>query len=307
MRERSAGGSVARQLTLVAAIVLALGTTARNREYQSALILAQTAVDRYPTSVGRHVLATELIGAGRRDEARQQLALAVPDAPRAYYTLGVLLYEDRRWDEAIQQFRRFVERLPYIFEAISARRYIGMALAAQGRWAEAVLEYRAVLGMNPPPEEEVNVRGLLGDALRHQELFDEAVSQYRFFLQVHPADVGALTGAAISLGATGHIEPAIELFQRAAAADPRDIAVQSNLANVFLDARRPAEAVVPARRAVALRPNDAASHDLLGRALFLAGDPDAAIAELEVARQLAPDAAEIREHLAAALRARPRS
>src|SRR5262245_48441325 len=189
MPERSAGGSVARQLLWIAALVLALGTTARNREYQSALVLAQTAVDRYPTSVGRHVLATELMAAGRRDEARRQLALALPDAPRAYYTLGVLLFEERRWDDAIQQFRRFVERLPYIFEAVSARRYTGMALAAQGRWAEAVLEYRAVLGMHPVPDEEISVRGLLGDALRQQERFDEAIDEYRVYLQVHPMDV----------------------------------------------------------------------------------------------------------------------
>src|SRR5262249_21643501 len=106
MRE---GGSVATHATLLAATVLALGTTARNRDDRSGRVLAQTTVDRYPTSVGHHVLATELILAGRRDEARRQLALALPDAPRAHYTLGVLLFEERRWDEAIQQFRRFVE------------------------------------------------------------------------------------------------------------------------------------------------------------------------------------------------------
>src|SRR5262249_54827094 len=131
--------------TIIAAAALGLGTAARNREYQSAMVLAQTSVDRYPTSVGHHVLATELIVAGRRHEARQQLALALPGAPRAHYTLGVMLFEERRWDEAIQQFRQFVERLPYIFEAISARRYTGMAYAAERRWAEAVEEYRAVL------------------------------------------------------------------------------------------------------------------------------------------------------------------
>src|SRR5262249_33650995 len=162
MRE---GGSVARQATLVVATVLALGTTARNREYRSGLVLAQTAVDRYPTSVGHHVLATELILGGRRDEAKGQLALALPDAPRAYYTLGVLLFEERQWNEAIRAFRQFAERLPYIFEAISARRYTGMAFAAQRRWAEAAHEYRAVLAMHPPPDEEVRVRALLGDAL----------------------------------------------------------------------------------------------------------------------------------------------
>jgi protein O-GlcNAc transferase len=264
MRE---AGALWRQATLAAAIVLAMGTTARNREYQSALLLAQTAVDRYPTSVGHHVLATELIVAGRRDEAKSQLALALPAAPRAHYTLGVLLLEEKRWDEAIREFRQFVERLPYIYEAVSARRFMGMAFAGEGRWDEAAQEYRAALAMNPLQEEEMPVRLLLGEALRKRMRFDEAIEQYRLYLQVYPADVVALTGAAISLGATGRLDPAIALFQRAAAAAPGDGAVQRNYAYALLEADRPAEAVVPAQRAVALRPGDADARDVLARAL----------------------------------------
>src|SRR5262249_52970722 len=198
---------------------------------------------------------------GRRDEARRQLALALPDAPRAHYTLGVLLFEERRWGEAVPEFRRFGERLPDIFAGISPRRHIGVAFAAHGR--------RRGGGRR---DHGAAARCLLGNALKGQRLFDEALAQYRLCLQVHPMDVAALNGAAIALGATGRLEEAIELFRRAAAAEPDDGALQRNLANVLVDAGRPVEAVEPARRAVALRPDDAEAHDLLGRGRLPAGE-----------------------------------
>src|SRR5215470_4250435 len=178
-----------RLLILAAAVCLGESTSARNREYQSALVLAQTAVDRYPTSVGHHVLATELLAAGRRDEAKEQLALALPGAPRAYYTLGVLLLDEGKRAEAIQQFRRFIERLPYIYEAVLARQAIGMAFAGDGRWDEAAQEYRTALAMNPLREDELAVRLLLGEALRKGQRYDEAIEQYRAYLQGRPEDV----------------------------------------------------------------------------------------------------------------------
>src|SRR6185369_77263 len=115
--------------------------------------------------------------------------------------------------EAIQQLRQFVERLPYMYEAISARRLMGMAFAGEGRWDEAAQEYRAALAMNPSRDEELDVRLLLGEALRKRQLFEQAFEQYRVYLRVRPADVMALTGAAIALGATGHLDQAIPLFQ----------------------------------------------------------------------------------------------
>jgi hypothetical protein len=81
--------TVAAVVILACAAALGAGSVARNRDYQSALRLARTTVERRPTSVARHALATELLNAGAADEAMVHLRQAVAGAPRARFTLGV--------------------------------------------------------------------------------------------------------------------------------------------------------------------------------------------------------------------------
>ena len=70
------------------------------------------------------------------------------------------------------------------------------------------------------------------------------------------------------------------------------------LALALLDAGRPAESVVEARRAVALRPEDALGHTLLGQGLVGIGQPAEAVTEFERAIELDPSDADARRGLA---------
>src|SRR5207249_8595031 len=233
---------------VVVATALAQGTISRNREYESSLRLAQTIVERHPTSVGHHVLAAELIAAGRHDEAMTHLRQALPGAPRAYHTLAFELAEQNKWDEVIPALQAFLEAEPLLLEAISARQLLGRAFAAQKRWAEASEQYRLVLTMRPSPDEETTTHLMYADALFAQGALDQAVAQYRAYLQARPTDVGALTNLAIALGATAHIEEAIAAFRRAVEVRPDDGALHRNLANILFDHGDVDVALGPARR-----------------------------------------------------------
>ena len=70
------------------------------------------------------------------------------------------------------------------------------------------------------------------------------------------------------------------------------------LAAMDLDKGDLAEAGIMARQAVGADPSLAESHHLLGRVLFGTGDMKESAKELEIARQLAPDSAGVRAHLA---------
>ena len=85
---------------------LGLGTVDRNREYGSAVRLAETALERFPTGVAHHTLAVELLAVGQSDEAMHHLRQAVPEAPRAYETLGRELFRQGKLDEAIDGLKR---------------------------------------------------------------------------------------------------------------------------------------------------------------------------------------------------------
>jgi tetratricopeptide (TPR) repeat protein len=300
---KRASGSI---LLVAVAMLLATATVARNREYGSSLLMAQTVVDRYPTSYAHHELANQLIAAGRHEEAMAHLRLAVPGAPRAHFTLGAELFEQGRTDEAISELQTFLEKQPLLLEVVSARELLGRAFARQERWQEAVQQYRQVLKMNPSAEQVIETHLVLANALYAMKSYDEASNHYRQFVQARPDHVGALSRLGIALMATGQIPDAISAFRRAADINPQDGAVQQNLANALFDARNVDAAAEPARRAVALRPDDPVAHDLLGQILAEQGQLTAAIAEFQRALTIDPNAADAREHLAQVTRASKR-
>jgi tetratricopeptide (TPR) repeat protein len=276
---------------------LAASTFARNHEYASGLVLAGTSVDRHPSSVAHHYLANELVQVGREDEAMVHLRQALPGAPGAHYSLGALLYKRREWNEAIDELQAFVRERPMQLEAVVARQLLGQAFAKQQRWQAAIEQYQMVLAMNPSSAQWVETQGLLGVACFGAQRFGEAVVHLGEYVKAVPADLVALTDLAVSLVATSRLDDAIGVFRRAVNVNPQDGGLQLNLANALFDHREADEAAVHAEQAVALRPGDPAAHDALGRARAVQGKLADARAQFERALQIAPDDADVQEHL----------
>jgi tetratricopeptide (TPR) repeat protein len=290
--------TVAAVAVLACAAALAVGTVARNRDYGSALQLARTTVERRPTSVARHALATELLNAGAADEAMAHLRQAVDGAPRARFTLGVQLLKQGDTNAAIDELQHFLREQPLLLEAVSARQLLGQALAEQQQWAQAIEQYRLVLSMNPSRTQRLETQGLLGMALVRTERYDEAVSLYRAYLGERPRDVDALSHAGIALLATNNLDEGLGAFRRAVELAPENGDMRRNLAAALFDRREIEEAAVHAERAIALQPADATAHDLFGRILAVQGDFAGARAQFERALQIAPDDPDAKEDLA---------
>jgi tetratricopeptide (TPR) repeat protein len=272
-------------LLAAVAATLAVGTAARNREYQSAVVLSETTVERYPTPVAHAVLAEQLLFAGDRQAARAHLRLALPGAPRAHYLLGVELFKDGHLDDAIAELRAFIREQPYLAHVIAAHGYIGKAFALQERWPDAIGEFREMLritSFNPVAEQS------LAEALFHHREFAEAILHYRAYLDTEPNDVDVLNELGIALASTGKTDDAIQAFRRAEATDPRNGPVQRNLASALGITHNVAEAATHARQAVLLQPDDAGSHEILASLLEQQGHLEEATAEFERSLQLDP-------------------
>jgi tetratricopeptide (TPR) repeat protein len=279
------------------AVAFFMGIVARNREYASPVLLARTAVERYPTSVAHHQLGVALLVAGDRYAAMTELRQAIPGAPRAHYTLGVELLKDGRTSDAIDQFQTFLRQQPNLVEAISARQLLGRALAQQQRWPEAIEQQRQVLTMNPSETQRLDTHALLAEAYFGAGNFQDAIAHCQEYLRARPDDGRVLTRLGIAFIATERLDEAIAAFRRAAAAAPSDADAQLNLANALHDRQDFQEAVVYARKALALRPANAATHHLLGRLLALLGRFDEARTHFDRALQIDPANADARENL----------
>ena len=295
---RRAGPMVAGAALALVSIALAAGTFARNRDYQSSLRLAQTIVERYPTSVGHNVLGGALIAAGNDEAAIAELRRALPGDPRAYYPLGVELLKQAKWSEAIDALQAFLrEKLLPPFEAVPARQGLGQAYAHEQRWREAIEQYRMVLRMNPTIAQQASTRAWLGDALSAQQHFAEAAVEYQAYLRLRPNDTGVLTHLGIVLMATDKLDDALVIFRRAVEIEPKNGQLQRNLATALLDHNDVTEAVDYARRAIQLSPGDPSLHNLLGRAFASVGKLDESRAEFERALDIDPSNVEASEDL----------
>ena len=271
-RAAAAGGIVLLVLTTAAFVGR---TLARNREYASALTLAETVVQRRPTAVAHHILAEQLTLADRHDEAIEHLRQATAGGDsRASHLLGNQLFSRGRLEEAAEQLEAFVRTsdLPYrlvprwleppLADVIAARSLLARIYLMQSRWPQASDQAQRVLTIN---RSNLEARGLLADALFGQQQFEEASVNYREYLAARPDDVHALTNFAVTRVAAGRIDEAVAAFRRAVDVDPRNPNSRRMLTMALMDAGDFEAAAVQAREGITLSPDDPVMRELLGR------------------------------------------
>lgn len=246
---------------VVGALVLILGgmTVARNRDYASALTIAQQDFAAWPRDYTQGAVGTELARLGRDDESIAPLTVAARSDPRARYNLGVALFNTGRHDEAIRHLTALAEEHPMREEAPWARRIAGHSYSLQERWTAAMAEFRMVLAMTPH------------DA--------EARRLYARALNAH----------GIERGTAGEHAKAAEAFRESLAQDPTGRGVRHNLATALLDSGDVRAAASEARTALEQDQTDPGLYNLLGRALAMQGEFREALINLEAAAKLRPD------------------
>ena len=282
-------GRVVAMASLALAIgSLGFGTIARTREYASALTMARTVYERWPTGASAHMLGTELRAAGRREEAVRYLREGAATYPPNRYVLAVQLSELGKVDEAIAEFRRFIQDEPKLDTAREAERLIVQAFIGQQRWSDAIAELKQMIDRSPGRADAI---ALLADTYFQKGDHAAAIPVYQTFLGLEPGQPEALANLGIAFAATGRTAEAVETFRAVHRARPNDATAALNLARALLDRAGPCdvtEAVELAKHGVALLPTVAASYELLGRALELSGNPPGARVAYERALALDP-------------------
>lgn len=205
-----------------------------------------------------------------------------------------------------------------------------------GRLEEAERACRGLLASAPDAgPTRPHVQELLGLVLHRRGDAAGAVAAFQALVAAGTAQGSTWSNLAVSLGALGRADEALEALGRGVAAQPDDLGLRLRWAGALADAgsgetaerearillerapghpeslrvlglalhlqRRDPEAVACLRRAVAARPRDARAHGHLGAALLETGDFPAAEAALRAALALEPAAAESWYSLGAAL------
>jgi tetratricopeptide (TPR) repeat protein len=104
----------------------------------------ERALELDPNSPDAQSFYAKMLWSGRLDEAILHMRRAQeldPVSPVMYVDLGKMLNSARRFDEAMQQYRKALELNPNFW---AARRNLALCYAAQGRYEEAIAELERI-------------------------------------------------------------------------------------------------------------------------------------------------------------------
>ncbi|MEN6459278.1 MAG: tetratricopeptide repeat protein [Thermoguttaceae bacterium] len=169
-----------------------------------------------------------------------------PECWMAEDNLGVLLAENRRFEEAIPHHLRALQIKPNHVKALNN---LGFAAAALGRADEAIAYYGKALKFKP---DDAQAHYNLANLLTRLERLDGAIEHYRAAIKAEPRYLDAYCNLAAALAAKGRIGEAIAYCRQALAIRPASARAWMILAELCAASHQQADALAAARQALAL-------------------------------------------------------
>ena len=222
-----------------------------------------------------------------------------PDCWLAYDNLGGCLYNEGRFEEAMQNYRKAIQINPNDFDTLFN---LGTDFAAQGRFDEAIEDFHKAIQVDPHSSDALNN---LGNALAARGRIDEAIQNYRQAIQINPNFPKALNNLGVALAAMGKLDEAIENYRQAIHIKPNYSEALNNLGHVLANKGRLDEAIESFHEAIQVDSHSSDALNNLGVALATKGQFDEAIENYRQAIQIKPNSSDALNNLAWALATSP--
>jgi tetratricopeptide (TPR) repeat protein len=227
---------------------LNLGSTALRRgDARKALSLYQKELKTYPTSAALHQIGRVYASLGKADSARHAYEQAIvldSTFATAYLRLAELYKEGGELDRALRYARQGLALQP---DNLNYRYFIGSLLLLNGQVQEAVVELEAVVAKRPwhywanynlgqafvrLGRQDEGKRYLAKAESLQAEL--KNVQDWENLVENNPDQLMLWVNYGEALRRAGRIEEAIEAYQVAISLEPRFVALQNNLAIMYL-------------------------------------------------------------------------
>jgi tetratricopeptide (TPR) repeat protein len=234
---------------------------------------------------------------GREQEALEQFAAVLQQGPdaKAYYNMGVVLFNQNKLDDARQCFQAALQLQPNNAEA---HNNLGNVLASQGKANEAGEQFAAAVAAAPDlVEAQCNLARYFagkGDAVRAAEC-------YRAALSARPDLAEAHLGLALLLQQAGQLPEAAAHYAEAVRLQPDLAEAQNNLSNLAARMHDSPSAITHAQAAIRLKPDWAEAHYNLANGYFMEKKFQDAVAQYSLAINLRTNYLEAHQNLGYAL------
>ena len=232
----------------------------------------------------------------RDDETFYRHIIALnPQARYAHFNLGDALYNQGRYEEALEPARVAMEQAP---DYPTAYVSLGKILNALGRFKEAETHLRHIIALSP---QEWDAYIGLGDALYEQGRYEEALEVARVVVEQRLDSAPAHVNLGLILNALDRFEEAETHLRRAIALDPQARDAHLNLGAILYEQGQYEEALEIARVAVEQAPDSFKAHINLGAGLSELGRFEEAETHLRRALAFNPQDMDLFQKLAAKL------
>lgn len=236
----------------------------RSGKFQDAINQLRRAVEAHPNFPDLRLhLATAYRHAGDRARQESEVAEALrinPNYAAAHLHMGVLAYEDARFEEALAIFEQAAnlepglrnERYRFATEAhacgdtararaafegltpddpedANAHAQIAGEFARQGKWTEAATEYYRALEIAP---RYADIRYRYGEALLNLDQTEYAAEQFRIAIEINPKYADAHAGLGIALRRLERHDEARASFDRALEIEPHHVVAETEAMRV---------------------------------------------------------------------------
>jgi tetratricopeptide (TPR) repeat protein len=222
--------------------------------------------------------------AQRESDLRAELAHQ-PDSADLLYALALVLRQEGKPRESLDTYTRAAG---YRKPAPEELRSVALDYVLLNDFEDAIHWLEVASRMDPGDAE---ILYALGRCYYSKDRFLDAGRMYERVLAIQPRHLKAEENLGLVYDATNRPEMAEDAFRKAASwasESGTDEWPFLDLGSFLLDQDRAKEAVDPLRVAVHIRPECAACHEKLGRALLATHDSAGALAELEQATRLDP-------------------
>lgn len=213
--------------------------------------------------------------------------------PRSHYNLGCRYIEEKKYAEAVAEFKRTLKRDPEYFEAIVS---MTVALVHLNDFDSAQTCFAKAMALKPGSSPAYAVYAqALDDAGRH----DDAIRLYSKAIEFDGANVAAHNGLGVAYAKKEMYDEAKKAWEKGLAVEPGSAEIRQNLTRLSrIMAARPIEAYIAntnkfasegrydlaieeSKKALEIDPKNISVHNNLGVLYSLNGDDEAAAAEFK--------------------------
>lgn len=230
-------------------------------------------------------LALAYSEAGQNEKAVELLNKAVtidPSEYRAYYNLGTVYFDLKRYQDSIDAFQNVIRIFPKYDDA-----YTNLAgvYAAAGDLDKAVELFKQAIAVNPSKS---RTYFNLGKAYFKLNRYQDAEDAFKKAIRFSPKEADAYTALACVYVPLGRFADEIEPCKKAIEFAPRSPDAYILLGSAYGNLRRFAEALEVYKQAEKIAPQNPQVLYGLGHYYLRTGDPNSALRQYEILKQIDP-------------------